>query len=272
MSEDTGTLFPLKLAKWIDDRQAQGLYFFTREEVFQTLQLSDAAFKMAVSRLQKKERILRVLSGFYIIIPVEYSSTRVLPADWFINDLMAYVKQPYYVGLLSAAVLFGAGHQQPQEFQVVTSHPLRAIHMKNLSIRFFVKTKFAATLLKTLKVQTGYIHISSPEATAIDLLRYASSIGGVDRVFTVLQELAESIKPAGLLEAVQADGTVAYAQRLGWLLEKAGYDQKKLKTLHEWIKRKKPLTTRLDPSLPGRGTTKENRWNILVNTELEGEF
>lgn len=272
MSQNTGTPFPFKLAKWIDDRQAKGLYYFTKEGAIKSLKLSDAAFKMAVSRLQKKERIHRVFNGFYIIIPIEYSSTRILPADWFIADLMAHVKQPYYVGLLSAAALFGAGHQQPQEFQVVTSHPLRTIQMKNLSIRFFVKTKFAATPLNIMKVQTGYIHVSSPEATAVDLLRYAPSIGGVERVFTVLQELAENIRPAGLLEAVRADGTVAYAQRLGWLLEKAGYAEKKLKYLLEWIKRKKSSQTRLDPSLPGRGATKENRWNILINTELEGEL
>lgn len=68
MPKDTDAPFPSKLADWIDSRQAQGLYYFTREEAIKNLQLSAAAFKMAVSRLQKKERIHRILRGFYIII------------------------------------------------------------------------------------------------------------------------------------------------------------------------------------------------------------
>ncbi|MEN6432896.1 MAG: type IV toxin-antitoxin system AbiEi family antitoxin [Smithella sp.] len=46
---------------------------------------------------------------------------------------------------------------------------------------FFFKTNFNATPVTQIKVQTGHIPVSSPEATAIDLIRYARSIGGLDR-------------------------------------------------------------------------------------------
>lgn len=67
-----------------------------------------------------------------------------------------------------------------------------------------------------MKVQTGFIRIPSPETTAIDLIRYARASGGIDRVYMVLQELAEVLKPAWLLETVGSDGTIAFAQRLGF--------------------------------------------------------
>ena len=44
-------------------------------------------------------------------------------------------------------------------------------------------------------------------------------------MLTVLQELGETIDQAKLLESVKADGNLAYGQRLGWLLEKAGYPE-----------------------------------------------
>ena len=89
MSEKMDAPVHSRLAGWVDSRQAQGLYFFSREEAIKNLQMTEIAFKMAVSRLQKKDRIQRILSGFYIIVPLEFSATRVLPAEWFIADLMA---------------------------------------------------------------------------------------------------------------------------------------------------------------------------------------
>ena len=136
---------PKDLASWIDDRQAVGLYYFTREEAIQSLKITEEAFRKAASRLAKKTRLVRIRSGFFVIVPLEYRASGVLPADWFIADLMAYLEQPYYVGLLSAAALHGAAHQQPQQFQVVTTAPQRRIQKNNLSLRFFFKTNFDAT-------------------------------------------------------------------------------------------------------------------------------
>ncbi len=260
-----------KLADWVDSRQAQGLYFFSREDAIKNLQISETAFKMAVSRLQKKERILRILSGFYIIIPIEFSSTHVLPADWFIADLMAHMKRPYYVGILSAAAIHGAAHQQPQQFQVVTTSPLRRLQVRTLSIRFFSKRNFEATPIVSIKVQTGFIPVSTPEGTAIDLIRYARAIGGIDRVLTVLQELGETMDRSKLVNAVMTDGNLAYAQRLGWLLERAGHSELS-EALLEWMKARNPQLARLEPSLSIRGAKKDPRWQLLINMEVEADI
>jgi len=259
------------LSAWIDSRQSQGLYFFTREEALRGLQRSEAAFKQAAARLAKKKRIAPMHGGFFIIIPLEYAATGILPAEWFIADLMVYVKQPYYVGLLSAAALYGAAHQQPQQFHVVTTGPLREMRSNGLAITFFSKTKFADVPLTQVKVQTGHIPASTPEATALDLIRYTRRIGGLDRVLTVLQELGEVMKPEKLAEAAKTDGKIAYAQRLGFLLEKAGFSDLTHK-LFQWVYKKNPLPARLEPSMPIRGCEKDERWKILVNIDVEGDL
>ena len=262
---------PTDLPSWVDSRHEQGLYFFTRGEAIQNLKFTEEAFKKAAARLTKKNRILRIRSGFFVIVPLEYRVIGILPAEWFIADLMAYLEQPYYVGLLSAASLQGAAHQQPQQFQVVTTVPQREIRKKGLAIRFFFKTNFNATPVTQIKVQTGHIPVSTPESTAIDLIRYARSIGGVDRAITVLQELGESMDPAKLIDAVKAEGNLVCAQRLGWLMEKAGYATL-VPDLARLIADTNPSFTRLDPSLPAGKAEKDTRWRLLINTDVEGDL
>jgi predicted transcriptional regulator of viral defense system len=152
---------------WIDTRQSRGLYFFTRKEALKSLKRTEAAFKHAAARLARKKRIARIHRGFFIIIPLEYAATGILPAEWFIADLMGYIGQPFYVGLLSAAALHGAAHQQPQQFHVVTTGPLREIRSNGLAITFFSRSRFVDVPLNQVKVQTGHIPVSTPEATAL---------------------------------------------------------------------------------------------------------
>ncbi|MDD5007332.1 MAG: type IV toxin-antitoxin system AbiEi family antitoxin [Syntrophorhabdaceae bacterium] len=261
---------PSVLSKWVDLKQSQGKYFFTSEETYRELKISEAAFRKSVSRLAIKNRIVRVHNDFYIVVPLEYAARGVLPPEWFIDDLMRYLEQPYYVGLLSAASLYGAAHQQPQQYQVVTVRSLREARLKDLAIRFFVKKKVSATSVQRIKVQTGYITVSSPEATAIDLVRYARAIGGLDTVFSVLQELGERLEPEKLVEGVQQDGNIANAQRLGWLLDEAGFS-KITGPLGNWIAEKKPFPAKLEASLSVKGAKTDSRWRVIVNTTVEGE-
>jgi predicted transcriptional regulator of viral defense system len=259
------------LTSWIDSRQSQGLYFFTREDALKILGRTEASFKQAAARLAKKKRIARIHGGFFIIIPLEYAATGILPAEWFIADLMDYIGQPFYVGLLSAAALHGAAHQQPQQFHVVTTGPLRDMRSNGLAIRFFSKSRFGNVPLTRVKVQTGHIPASTPEATAIDLIRYSRRIGGLDRVLTVLQELGEVIDPENLVKAARADEKVACAQRLGFLLERAGFSSL-TGPLSQWVNEKKPLPVKLEYSMPTRGSKKDERWRILVNIDVEGDL
>lgn len=271
MPRKAKTASPSDLPSWVDSRQEQGLYFFTREEAIETLQITEIAFKKAAARLAKKNRVLRIRSGYFVIVPLEYRTTGILPAEWFIADLMGYLEQPYYVGLLSAASLQGAAHQQPQQFQVVTTAPQREVRRKGLTIRFFFKTNFKATPVTEIKVQTGHIIVSTPEATALDLIRYARSIGGLDRAMTVLQELGESMDAGRLIDAVKAEGNLVCTQRLGWLMERSGYAALVL-NLAGLIAERNPPFTRLDPSLPVGEAEKDTRWRLLINTDVESDL
>lgn len=256
---------------WIEALPSQGRYWFIRNEAMDALGLRQKAFNRIVGRLSAVKKIARIHGEFYIVVPLEYTATGIVPADWFIVDLMKYLKRPFYVGVLSAAEYHGAAHQRPQIYQVVTDRPLRRISCRGVGIHFFVKRSFEKTPIQKLKGVSGYIPVSTPEATALDLLRYYRQAGGLDNVLTVLQELGEVIDPSRLVEAAEADNNLAYVQRIGWLMGKTDFNNKTA-SLAAWLKRRKPLPAKLDPSLPLRGSRRDKLWNLWINTEVEGDL
>ena len=103
-----------KLSDYIQDLQSEGHRSFTLEEAGNKMRLGNGALKASLGRLRDKGEIRSVRRGFYVIIPPEYRSKGILPAEQYADQLMHYIGKPYYIGLLSAAALHGASHQKPQ--------------------------------------------------------------------------------------------------------------------------------------------------------------
>jgi hypothetical protein len=106
---------PRSASEYVDHIQSRARYTFTRSELEVELKLGRAALTKALQRLHRAGRIQMIRRGFFVIVPLEYAAGGLVPPDWFIDDLMRFLEQPYYVGVLTAATLHGAGHQQPQD-------------------------------------------------------------------------------------------------------------------------------------------------------------
>lgn len=259
------------LADYVADLQTKGRYTFARDEVQKALPLTGLALKKSLERLAKKGSIVLVHRGFYVVVPLEYRARGILPPEWFISDLMRFMGLEYYVGLLSAAAIHGAAHQQPQKFHVVIPRSQRDIRIGNLSIQFFKKAHLLSTPVVETKTSTGFIRVSEPASTAIDLVAYEARIGGLSRVVTVMQELAEFLKPDSLVRAAAAEKSIAPVQRLGYLLEKIGHGGLTF-TLGKWVSSHHPRPTPLQPGISRKGSMRDPKWNILVNADLEGDL
>ncbi|MBI5485832.1 MAG: type IV toxin-antitoxin system AbiEi family antitoxin [Deltaproteobacteria bacterium] len=258
------------LADLVDSYQASGRYVLTREQALTALGVSDEALKKAVRRLVDKRRLAVPRRGFYVIVPVEYRAAGAPPPSWFIDGLMKFHGQPYYVGLLSAAALYGAAHQQPQEFQVVTNEQLRPAVAGRARIRFLTRRGIERTPTTAIKTETGTMIVSTPEATALDLLRYLEAAGHLGNVATVLAELAERLDAGRLGDVARAEGDLAIAQRLGYLLEHVGGGEA-AGALGEWVAAERPRFVALRPGRPSRRAPKDGRWRVIVNEKVEAE-
>lgn len=258
------------VSQFVDHLQKRARYTFTREEAEAMLDLKRPALTKALQRLHKGGRIVRIRRGFYVIIPVEYQIAGMIPPDWFVDDLMRYLGCTYYVGVLSAAALHGAAHQQPQEYHIVTPRMLRAVRLKSVHLRFFWKKRTYETPTGTIKGYTGSFPTSTAAATAMDCVRYAHSIGGLDTVLTVLDELVAGITPADLLDAARCESDMSIVQRTGWLLEQTKQPEI-AKGLAVWLADHRPSKTRLDVRAPAAGSPRDARWQLIINTHPEKE-
>lgn len=257
---------------FVDDLQRQGRYGFDRKDIEEVLSMSPGAVAKALNRLAKRNRVRKIRKGFHAIIPVEFSAKGMIPPDWFIDDLMRHLGHAYYIGLQSAAAHHGAAHQQAQEFQLVTQQQEPPIKLPQLTIRFFRKLNFSSTKTQMIKGHGGMLPVSTPEATALDLVRYANRIGGADTVITILQELAESLDPVRLRNIATQETERASLQRLGWFLDRINAGSL-ADVLHAATSSGKPLSRiKLDPSGPWEAADSRNRWRIIENIQPESDL
>ncbi len=256
------------LESFINALRAKGRYSFSREEAKENLELSEKALNQTLFRYSTKGKIAKVRSGFYTIIPPEYSQRGMLPANLFIDDLMKSLGRDYYVAFFSAAAYYGAAHQQPMTFYVITQKPaLRNLKSDKLSLNFYVKKEWSPDDIIQKKSDAGYIKVSSPELTALDLMTYDFSLG---RVFTVLEELVEEMKPDKLLIAAERFPT-ATIQRLGYLLDKELNQQHLVKPLKELTKNKSLSKILLMKDEEGSGEMDKD-WKVIVNIDIESDL
>lgn len=261
------------LEAFTDDLRSKGRYTFSLEEVRAHINVSDEALKKALNRLTSKGKITPVRKGFYLVIPPEYSVQKVLPPTMFVDQMMKYLEKPYYVGLLNAAAIHGAAHQAPQEFFVVTvKPPLRLIKKDNLKINFVIKSKIDNAFLIDKKTETGYLKVSGPELTAIDLLKYENRIGGINRCFTILNELHEVMKPQILKQVIQKDAPVRVMQRLGYLLDTIMPENKLSKVIFDVLQNIDYKTIPLKAGMTKYGYPENVKWKIIVNIILESDI
>jgi predicted transcriptional regulator of viral defense system len=212
-----------------------------------------------------------VRKGFYTIVPLEHADAGNIPTDWFIADFMRFLDIPYYVGALTAAAYHGAAHQQPQEFQVVTTRSMRIIRTGKVRIRFLRFEGLPDASTKPMKSFTGTFPVSTPEQTALDLVRFQKHIGGFDAVMTVLAELAEEMSDSALLQAVRREPSVAQVQRLGWLLDHV-HARALAGQLAEWVERRSPAVVPFNGSLRSRKGSVDRKWRLILNDKPEAEL
>lgn len=259
----------LSLREYLAHLQSAGRFVLKSRDVGAALGLSQDAVKLALNRLRRKGEIASPARGFYVIVPPEYRALGCLPADQFIPALMAQNKMPYYAGLLSAAQYHGAAHHRPQEFQVMLGKPRRPIECGNVRVVFHVRKDVAAVPVQHINTPRGTVAVSTPEATAFDLIGYEAQIGGLDAVATILVDLAEKLDP-GKLAMLALSVPLPWAQRLGYLLERIEVAPI-AQPLKVYVRARARDMALLEPSAQDNGAQRNRDWKLIVNAEVEAE-
>ncbi len=256
----------MRYLDYLENKINRGIWSFSSKEMADEIGFSPKD-KLAVFR--KNGRIMTPAKGFHVIIPEEYVQTGRLPVDRYIDSLMAYYSKPYYVGLLTAASYWGASHQSPMSFQVITDYNRRNIKIGRDQILFFRKKDMGPIPVSNQKSPTGYFNISSPEMTFFDFVLFNRQVGGLDYVVEILFELAEQFSVNEIRKAAQYFPN-AIVQRGAYLLEISGLD-KYCYALDKYFEIRRFIYAYLNPSKSQKRKNKHTRWKLFINDELELE-
>jgi predicted transcriptional regulator of viral defense system len=264
------------LASYLSRLLSEGRAVFSDAEAVEALGVGRGAFLDAAERLQRRHQLVSPRRGFYVVVPPQYASWGAPPPSWYIDALMRHEQRPYYVGLLKAAELHGATHQAVMEFQVVTDKRLPNIRAGRTLIVFTFRKDMSAVGagMEARKTDTGSMTISSPELTALDLVRYSHAVGGIDNMATVLADLGPKME-AQMLATLSAAAERSVVQRLGHLLDRLGHGERAgpmLKTLLRrgsipWIELDRGEARDPDFALPPQ--EKDERWRVIVRRPPE---
>jgi predicted transcriptional regulator of viral defense system len=254
----------------LDELQRKAKRIFTNKEAEDILGASSVATLLVLHRLKKKQEIVTITQGLYAILePSERKhGIRLFP---IIDAIMKFKKLPYYVGLLSGADFYGATHHKPMVLQVMIDRRTTFRKSKQLRLDFHHKKAFPDFGIEKKKLPSGYVNLSSPALTALDVISYAYACGGFDNVSQVIHDLKEKITKKDLVKCCKKYGDIQTVQRLGLLLEYFGYPQNNLEPIKTWINAKNPNFVNLVIS-PKKQGPKNDSWRIIRNEKIGVEI
>lgn len=248
--------------------------YFTLTDAQETLGKSIAAVRSSIAHYVAKKKLVKVVNGFYAIIPTESQNFGCIMPEKFVSGLMQHLGYEYYAGLLTAAMYHGAAHQSPQVYQIVISKKRPAIlSCGKYEIHFLIKKDIFSTDTQKLLIQQSIINVSIPESTVFDLLLYPKSSGGINHIVTILSELKESIDPEVLKRIVEKQQNIACKQRLGYLLEFINASNLAATIYENLSKETRVPYVPLSIKNKANSSTKRNgKWHIIENIKIKSDL
>jgi len=254
-----------KAEAFCDARLAKGRVTLVLSDLVKASGLSALAAKRQLSRLRGKAVRISPRQPFFLIVSPEHRIMGAPPPDWWLQDYFDWLGRPYYLALQSAASLYGSNPQALQITQVMTDKPLRPIKVGRILLRFSVKRGIERTPTQQPAGAVAPLCVSTPEATAYDLIRYATSIGGIERAAETIRPLLPLLRSRELKRVLDAENEPVVAQRLGFVIEALG-DKPLAKNIRVWLPNELTIVT-LTPAKGKRDNLPLiKRWQVLNNS------
>jgi predicted transcriptional regulator of viral defense system len=257
----------MRARAYIEELASNGRHHFSSVEAFQAIGGSQAAARAQLRRLKEQGLIAEPARSFHVIVSPEYRRLRCLPAEQFVDQLMKYWKEPYYLGLLSAAERHGAAHQRPQSCQVIVRKNRATLSCGEVRVEFIARGDLEKMPVATVNTPLGVLRYATPEVTALELVGYPNHAGGLSNVATIVGELAEGLDAGKLLEVARLS-PISWSQRLGYILELVGHEDL-AKALEPFVQEHARSYTPLRRAAAIAKATRSARWKLIVNAEVE---
>jgi len=261
------------LSQFLETIVSEGRHYFTVEELIKGLQVQEGSLSVSLSRLSQKGRVKMIRRGFGIIMASHGGEPH---PTAYVDAMLKHLDSKYYVGLLSAAAHWGAAHQAAMSYQIVVNKIIKKISYERSRIEFITKKGILPEKwIQRVAGPEGYYNISSPELTAIDLIRFPRRAGHLNNVATVLEDLVEKWdgrKMASLCYETWVP-TVTL-QRLGYLLDGVLDLRRESNYILPGLEKRAPIpsllsTNKKNDKVAVKDFEYNNKWSLYLNTQVE---
>jgi hypothetical protein len=256
--------------RFIETCEARGKIAFSMDELLAATGLSNIAARSQLTRLSPHVVRVAPRQNFFLIVRPEQIPMGAPPAFWWLDAYFKFLSQPYYVGLLTAAAEYGSSHQAAQVIQVLTDRPMTDLRIGRIRVQFFVKKTVGEVPAVELPAAYAPLKISTPETTALDLLRYAHRIGGASRAVHAIRDMLPKFSKKRLQDAVAAEAEASNVQRLGFILDQLNR-QNLAVSIRRWIPAK-PNWVYLEhhkASELGHKEDASSPWRVILNSDIQ---
>lgn len=263
----------MTLANYIKQLLTYEEYSFSVKELIENIHKSETSIKSELSRLIAKNKIVNLRKGFYLIITPRYSLAQKLPIQLYCEKLFKYLNRNYYVALFSAAKFHGASHQQIQRDYVITEKlTYKDISKNSIDIRFFATSNWPGKNIQLKKFDAGVYKVSSPALTIVDLIHYQSKLGGINRIFSVIEELTEELTRSDFVELLSWYPYKSTLQRLGFLLEVLNVHAEFQDMIYSNLQTINFYPVLLSANSNEKPGSVDNKWRVDVNVKMESDL
>jgi predicted transcriptional regulator of viral defense system len=214
-------------------------------------------------RLKKKGILTTIKRGVYFYSPLESG-----PAGSSINEFLVppvfFPKGNYYVGYSIMYNYYGFTDQIFQTMYILNTSLQREKTIGSMRFRMVKIPLQRMYGLGKIKIKDTEVIVSDKERTLVDMFYFSGSVGGLNTAFEILKEQAKNRKVniSKLIKYAVKFPNISTRKRIGFVLEKAGINYKRLEPLLETV-RKTSLVT-LYPSKSRKGKI-NTTWKVIEN-------
>ncbi len=235
----------------------------TKEQFDKWFEFNPALRKQIIFRLKKKGILTAIKRGVYFYSPLESG-----PAGSSINEFLVppvfFPGGNYYVGYSIMYNYYGFTDQIFQTMYILNTSLQRAKTIGNVRykmVKIPAKRMFG---LENIKIEDTEVIISDRERTLVDLIYFSGPVGGLKKAFEILEEQAKNrkVNVSKLVKYAAKFPNISTRKRIGFVLEKAGIDYKRLEPLLKTVRKTSFVT--LYPSKSRRGRINK-KWMVIEN-------
>lgn len=262
---------PIKVSKSISltllrRLSANNLNIFTITDAQNITKTNPTATRMLLSDLVKRQSLIRLTPGYYLIVPLSAGEKAEFTENWYVVAKHLIAPDSYYLSYYSALDIHEMTTQPLMAIYITTPKRRKVKEVLGATFRFVYADPSKFWGVEEIWVKpTDKVKVSDLERTIVDCLDNPKLCGGISELAKGLWKKRNEIDYNKLVKYVDRFGSKAVAKRLGYLIDLYSIGDNATDKLRKFVTSTFVL---LDPSLPTKGKH-QSLWRVRVNIDPE---